>query len=261
MAQGTLVLHRGAREVSVEELTRVDAPAATKTWFPLKHARVLEIALGTLEGAGYQVERMRLALSADNAKFFGVVDLKTQLVEGVSLACGVRNSINRTFPIGFCAGSRVFVCDNLAFRSELMVRRKHSRFGHRRFANDIAAAVSALGSWKDQEAQRIQRLQETPLTEERAESCILRAYLAQIVSNRHLPRVVNEWTHPSFQEFTPRTAWSLLNAFTTVLGEMAAKNPNEYAGRTMRLHQLLYPPVPSDGVSIPAGGNGLALSA
>lgn len=42
------------------------------------------------------------------------------------------------------AAALVFVCYNLAFRSELLVRRKHTRFGHTRFVEAIAQAVGTL---------------------------------------------------------------------------------------------------------------------
>src|SRR5258707_192651 len=38
MATALLVAHCGARELSREELERVEAPKATDTWFPVKHA-------------------------------------------------------------------------------------------------------------------------------------------------------------------------------------------------------------------------------
>jgi hypothetical protein len=59
---------------------------------------------------------------------------------------GVRNSVDKSFPLGFCAGARVFICDNLAFRSELLVKRPHTINGERRFNQAIAEAVSQLSS-------------------------------------------------------------------------------------------------------------------
>lgn len=83
-----LVLHRGAREVSIEELGDVPAPAPTATWFPISHAAVLHGVTETLDAAGFGVERQTLALSQDNAKFFGVLRLKAMVADGVFLAAG-----------------------------------------------------------------------------------------------------------------------------------------------------------------------------
>jgi hypothetical protein len=125
----TLCLHAGARRVSLEELARVQAPPPEGRWFPLSHGSVLARVKETLGEAGYVVRREQLGLSRSDARFFGVLDLSTALTSGVSLAVGIRNSTDKSFPLGFCAGSRVFCCDNLAFRAELLVRKKHTRYG------------------------------------------------------------------------------------------------------------------------------------
>lgn len=144
--------------------------------------------------------------------------------------------------MGFCAGSRVFVCDNLAFRAELMVRRKHSLNGAANFSADIATAVMGLTAFKESESARIATMAETAMPNERAESLILRAAVEHgIISLRQIPVVVREWEEPRHELFEPRTAWSLFNAFTAGLANMQVRNPADLARRTMRLSALLTP--------------------
>jgi hypothetical protein len=230
-----LCLDRGGRFVELEELNSVPAPPPEGRWFPLSHGHVLTKVRETLTDAGYAVEREQLGLSADSARFFGVMDLTMPLVGGVTLAVGVRNSIDKSFPIGFCAGSRVFCCDNLAFRAELLVRKKHTRFGEMRFAAAIGEAVVKLAQFKDDEAARVRLMQTAEVPDDRADSLILRAFEKGIVPTPALPRVIHEWREPQFEDFRPRTLWSLFNAFTTVLGERAKTNAHAYAAQTMRL--------------------------
>jgi len=231
----SLCLHRGGRLVEPEELTSVPAPPPEGRWFPLSHGSVLAKVRETLTEAGYAVERQQLGLSADNARFFGVMDLSMPLVAGVTLAVGVRNSIDKSFPIGFCAGSRVFCCDNLAFRAELLVRKKHTRYGEMRFAAAIGEAVVKLTQFKEDEAARVQLMQATRIEDARADSLMLRAFEKGIIPTPALPRVIREWREPTFEDFRARTLWSLFNAFTTALGERAKVNPHAYAAQTMRL--------------------------
>lgn len=231
----SLCLHRGARHVELDELNAVPAPAPEGRWFPLAHGAVHAKVRETLTEAGYLVGRQQLGLSADNARFFGVMDLSMPLVTGVTLAVGVRNSIDKSFPIGFCAGSRVFCCDNLAFRAELLVRKKHTRYGAMRFAAAISEAVIQLDQFKADESARVALMQATDVPNEAADSLILRAYEKGIVTTPALPNVIREWREPSFEDFRPRTLWSLFNAFTTALGERARTNPHSYAVQTMRL--------------------------
>lgn len=239
MATSALVLHKGAVPVDEHALKKVLAPPPSGRWFPVSHSRVLDTVKSTLTDAGFEIQKLALGLSRDGHRFFGTLDLTTPVHTGVALAVGVRNSTDQTFPLGFCAGNRVFCCDNLAFHSELMVRKKHTINGERRFSTAISAAVSGLAVFKDQEHDRIQRFLTTELTEEQADSYILRAYEKNVFSIRDLPRVIHEWRNPSFEEFRPRTVWSLFNAVTTVLTERSVSSPNQFTAQTMRLNALL----------------------
>jgi len=82
-------------------------------------------------------------VSHGGARFFGTLDLTTSVSEGVTLAVGIRNSNDQSFPIGFCCGQRVFVCDNLAFTSEIIVSKKYTRFGQERYLEGLARAVGS----------------------------------------------------------------------------------------------------------------------
>jgi hypothetical protein len=244
MATSNLILHCGAREVTREELAVLPCPPPTKTWAPVGHARVLETAVGTLAEAGYTVVKARYGLARNDGRFFGTLDLATPLTSDgtVTLAVGIRNSIDKTFPMGFCAGSRVMVCDNLAFRSELLVRRKHSPQGIANFSTDIAAAVMQLASFKEAETVRIAALADTPMPDEKADSVILRAAVERgIIPLRAIPHVIKEWKEPRHEQFAPRTAWSLFNAFTSAFAKLQEANPAELARRTMRLSAMLSP--------------------
>jgi hypothetical protein len=109
--------------------------------------------------------------------------------------------VDKSFPLGFCAGSRVFNCDNLCFRSELLVRKKHTRHGEQRFTQAIAEAVAELASFKEEETRRVTLLRLTDVSDERAESVILRAWERGIIDARHLPEVLKEWRKPSYVDF------------------------------------------------------------
>jgi hypothetical protein len=250
MAESNLVLHAGGNLVSREELCEFRAPPPEGRWHPISHATVLDRVQETLGEAGYRVQNARLAVNRLGTRFFGTLDLANPVADGVALAVGIRNSTDKTFPLGFCAGSRVFVCDNLAFRSDLLVRRKHTVNGARNFQAAIAQAVVALGQFKEQEALRIERLKDRELTLEGADSLILRSYEKGIISSVHLPQVIDQWREPLFEEFQPRTAWSLFNAFTTVLRERANLQPAKFAVQSIRLSSLLDSTAPAKGGEI-----------
>ena len=110
MIQATLMNHRGAVELDRNGLQTIEAPPPTDTWFPLKHSVVLDRVCETLEGAGFGIETMQLSVARSAQRFFGVLRLQNRVTNECSLAVGIRNSTDQSFPIGFCVGERTFVC-------------------------------------------------------------------------------------------------------------------------------------------------------
>lgn len=238
-----LMLHAGGREVTLEELAAVPVPEPTSRWYPIGHATVIETVTRQLEIVGLTIERTSYGLSKDDGRMFATFDLGMEIVPGVTLAAGVRNSIDKSFPLGFCAGNRVCVCDNLAFSAELMVRRKHTRFGHDRFKADITDTVGRLAAFRAAEVERIVRMQGLTLTDTEAESFMLRAYEHDFIQARYMQKLIEAWREPAFEgELAERTAWSLFNCFTLVMADRQVVNPQAYAAATMKLQALLSTP-------------------
>lgn len=235
----SLMLHAGARQVERTELASVATPPSTATWFPVPHVAVVDRVEETLAQSGFKIAAAQYGLSRSDARMFAVLKLDAILATGVSLAVGIRNSLDKSFPISFCSGSSVFVCDNLSFQSELLVTRKHTKNGATRFAEAIALAVQSLTQFHANEALRIQHYQQKVLTEEKASHLIVQAFEGGIVSARQLPDVLREWHEPSYEEFRDRSLWSLLNAFTTAMGDRVKTNPQQYAHTTIQLNSLL----------------------
>ncbi len=235
----SLITHCGARVVTREDLAAVPCPPATTTWFPVSHQACTDAVLLALADAGFQVERMSFALSRNDHRLFSVMDLQSPLVTGVQLAIGIHNSLDKSLPLGFAAGSRVFCCDNLAFRGEIIVARKHTRNGQARFTEAIQKAVQSLTQFRTAEAARIRRLQQFDLTDTKAESVLLKTYEQGIISHRQLPDAISAWRKPKFEEFQERTGWALYNALTTALAPRFKSNPQQFASLTVRMAALL----------------------
>lgn len=247
MISSTLLTGSGTRDVSAEQLAQVSTPPATATWFPVPHHHVFQSVVDTLTGAGFGIQQSRLTLARYDARFFATLDLTTPVSEGITLAVGVRNSTDKSFPIGFCCGTRVTVCDNLAFTSEIVVATKHTKFGAKRYLEGISEAVVGLHQYKETIADWIHRMKRWDLTDDAANSYLLQAYERGVVGIRLLPLVLREWRDPKFDAYLPRTGWSLWNCFTDVLTRRRhAATPAEAALSTIRLQKLLTPPLTLD---------------
>lgn len=242
MSQSKLVLHCGAREVTREQLDAIEPPPATATWRPIKHSTVIDTVSRSMRDAGFEIRGVKLGVTRGDHRLFATIDTATSLNGGsVTLAVAVVNSTDKSLPMKFVAGSRVFCCDNLALRSDLMapVRRKHSRFGLERFNEALSRAVTQLDTFKAVERRRIQRFHEAEITGVEAESVLLRCFEKGVLSHRLLPTAIREWRNPSFPEFRPRTLWSLENALTTTLGPVVRSNPQRFTALSLSLSALL----------------------
>lgn len=242
MSDSSMMLHKGAEVVSRAALEVIPAPEATATWFPRSHAEVIESVEFNLQNAGFGVVRSQYAVANKGLRMFATMDLNSLLAEGVSLAVGVRNSNDKSFPMGWCAGSRVFVCDNLAFSAqfggELSISKRHTRNGSKLFGEALTAVVAKMIEFKESESKRIALMQEHEITAEQADSFILQSFEQDLVSTRLLGSVIKEWRTPRHDEFAPRTVWSLLNAFTEAMKPVLSQ-PTKYTARTIRIQSLM----------------------
>jgi hypothetical protein len=128
-------------------------------------------------------------------------------------ALGLRASNNRTMSIQLCAGLSVFVCDNLAFRGDMIaLKRKHTSGLNLRI--ELAGAVLRFQEHFGRLAGEVELLKEHTLPDIEAKTLIHDAFADGLMPVRFLPEVSEAYFEPQLQEFAPRNAWSLHNAFT-----------------------------------------------
>ena len=128
---------------------------------------------------------------------------------------------------------------DLSLRATIVISTRHSRFGSDRFREGIAAAIGQLSDYRTLEAQRISQLQARELPDRAAESIVFRAWEQGFVGTRLLRPPLDEWRHPTFDEFEARTAWSMLAAFTHVVKERQRRYPTKAAWEVMQFQAIL----------------------
>src|SRR4051812_2114754 len=110
----TLMLHAGANAVSYDELREAPIPDPTDTHIPIGHHEIVELMRYTLGFYQHEIVEEHHAITEDGMRYFGAMTLRSPYGEYGDVV-GLRNSHDKSFPIGIAFGSRVFVCDNLAF--------------------------------------------------------------------------------------------------------------------------------------------------
>lgn len=232
-----MLLHCGAETVSRSDLFAVPTPKPTETWFPLAHGDLVTEVQRQLAGAGFMLESALHALSHDGARYFGLLQVRLPERRGAEYAwvVGLRNSHDKTYPAGLVAGTRVFVCDNLAFTGEVKLSRKHTRHAARDLKHLTARAVGKLGDRFHQLDERIAAYRAKRIEDPAAHDLVIRAVDCKAITPSQIPRVLKAWRKPLYPDFEERNAWSFFNAFTEVHKRV---NPHAAIRRGEALHGL-----------------------
>jgi hypothetical protein len=234
-----LLLHCGGHLATRDEVETTLTPSPTDTWQPIPHIELIERVEEALELNKLEIGKVAHALSHGGARYFGLMEIRSPelTADDYAYVLGVRNSHDKLFPAGLVIGASVTVCDNLSFisASGIRVTRKHTRFIRRDLVTLVQGSIGKLmTAWHEQD-QRIERYKEHELSDEQVHDLAIRSVDVNVLPNRKLPQVLHEWREPRYEEFRPRTAWSLFNGYTEVLKGNLAELPR----RTERLHALL----------------------
>jgi hypothetical protein len=233
--QCNLMLHCGANAVQRVDVARVSTPRPTETWQPIPHVTLIETVENALRSTGLKIGNQVHSLTQDGARYFGLTEVQGQDEPGdYSLVLGLRNSHDKSFPVGLVAGASVFVCDNLSFSGEVRLTRKHTVHLQRDLPQLVGRGVGKLMELWSHQGQRIDAYKNHRMRDKAAHDLVIRATDIGACTNRMIPSVLKEWREPSYPEFGDRTAWSLFNAFTEVL----KGNLPELPKRTEVLHGL-----------------------
>ena len=215
----TLVGYKG-RTIPRDELALVPTPPATDTHRPVPHNEIVQALVETLGFRHIGVVHDEYAVSPDGMKMFGVLDLETEM-HGARFAIGLRNSHDKTMRLALTCGYRVFVCSNMAFSGDFTpVLAKHSKSFS--LVDAISVGVDRMQRNFEPMRKQVELWRQSELTDVTAKMIIYQAFIeSELEVPRHLARRVHDlYFDPQYDEFKPRTVWSLSNAFTSAFKEL-----------------------------------------
>ena len=229
----TLMLHAGSEPVPYEDLREIETPEATKSHVPIPHHRVVDLVKHTLSFYGHEVTFENYGVSEDGLRFFGLLSLRSAYGDYEDTV-GLRNSNDKKFPVGISFGSRVFVCDNLAFVGEHTVMRRHTVNAVRDLPSMVMQIIEPLADQREAQHRCFQTYRNTPLSDELADHAIMSMYRDGIINVQRIADVVHQWEEPEY-DWGDRTAYRMFNAATHALEGRVAENP----AATAKLHQII----------------------
>lgn len=235
----TLCLHTGGEEIVLADLRDLETPEATRSHVPIPHIDVVDMVKYALGFHGHEILEEAHAITSDANRYFGLLSLKSAYGDYTDTV-GLRNSHDKTFPIGISFGSRVFVCDNLAFLGDTVIRRKHTANAKRDLPGLVAGVVEPLRGVRLEQNRVIALYRQTPVDDMMADHAIMQLYRRGIITVQRIAHVARNWTDDDLG-WGDKTAWRLFNATTLALNGRVAENPTV----TRELHAVI------DGICAP----------
>ncbi len=218
-----LMLHAGAIPVDYAGLREFATPAPTATHFPVPHHSVVDYVKHSLTFFGHEVVQEDYGVTPEGDRFFGVLSLKSPYGDYTDMV-GLRNSHDKSFPVGVSFGSRVFCCDNMAFTGEHVIRRRHTPKIKRELPGLIAEIIEPLADARKYIALTYDRFKATELDQRNADHLVMDMYRKEVINLTRIADVVNAYEDQA-QDWGGNTCWRMFNAATFALTGKVAENP------------------------------------
>lgn len=218
-ATGTLIAHSRKFNCEIatrEQLAQYATPQATASWRPVSHFDLVDTITQALPKYGLEIAREQFAVGRKGLALFGVMELRGVYEHAKrAMALGFRHSNDKSVALRMVAGSRVFVCDNLALSGEPVTFRKHTSL------LDLFHVIKNglgrfLDSWQSFE-HKIVQAERVSLTDDQA-----KVKLVDLWKNDALPISLFGQAYENYfdaeklgyEDSAPNTMWGLHNACT-----------------------------------------------
>ena len=210
--------------VKMDDVRRVPTPKETNRWKPVPHASIVDVTRNTLEDKGFEIINEAHNLTKSGDHYFGMFQVFHENLadNGSERGCvvGMRNSHDKLFAAGLCAGDAPFICDNLVFHNDVVFTRKHVGEVRKELLQRVEKITEHLIPMWSKQNERVDAYKEVGLNDREAQHLIFDVYEAGIKTNligqSTLAQAWEQWKDSDHKVFQDRNLNSLYNAFTEV---------------------------------------------
>lgn len=253
-----LILHCGASSIDRAGLAALPLPAARGARHVIRpFVDDVELIDRFLGDNGFNVVSEAFGTKTDKkgfpSQFFGAMEIRPKAIEGVylpansdkdfALTVGVRGSYDQSLPRGLALGSRVLICDNLAFSGEVSVYSKQTTNIGSRIEGLLAAAVAKVPALADVQTKRFDAYRNYTLSQTKGDALMIECVRMGILNPSDIAKALREWDEPSHVEHAAqgRTVWQFFNSITCAIAPTNPDRPHLLSAwqRTVPLTKFL----------------------
>jgi hypothetical protein len=216
----SLILHCGANAITRTELAEVPTPRALGRFHqPVPFIDFVDQVSDALQVVGLRVADERYGLQHDGSRFFGIMELQAAGARDYALTVGLRGSHDQSVGRGLVAGSRVFVCDNMAFSGEVRISTKQTLNITRRLPGLVLDAVRNLAGVFEVQDARFAQYRDCELKPRWGDAAITELVRRGVLNPTQVGRVIEQWDRPAHDEHAHNgwSVWRFFNGVTEAL--------------------------------------------
>ena len=239
----SLCLHAGAAAIDRAALATLPIPAARGPRHAVRpFIEDVELIDTFLGRNGFIIAEEAFGVKTDSkgqpSQFFGSLEIKPKVFEGeyipaagekdFALTVGIRGSYDQTLPRGLAVGSRVFVCDNLAFSGEVSVYSKQTTNIGARIGGLLESAVGRIPVLAQAQTKRFDAYRNYELSKQKGDAILVECVRLGVLNPSDIGKAIAEWDEPSHGEHIAdgRTVWTLFQAVTEAYKPSNQDRPN-----------------------------------
>ena len=214
-------------------------PNLTETYSPVAHSELMYLLEKQLNMDGYQVINNVVDQNYNGQQIAGTMSLRKETgIEGQELAqtMAYTNSYNKRIPIRFVSGGHVFICANGMIIGDIITMRKHTGEVFPALKEMMKVAVARMERDFEKTQADVLIMKDIDLTTTLAAELVGRMFVEErILNSNEVNEVVRQWRNPRFDDFKPRTMWSLYNAATWAMKD---STPDRKISALKKLHEF-----------------------
>jgi hypothetical protein len=243
-----LMLHCGAKAINKAELATLPLAAPMGPRHAIRpFAEDVEIVTDRLTALGLPIAQEAYGVTKDAdgtpKQFFGLIEVEDGDDRGHGVMVGLRGSYDQTLPRGLAIGSRVFVCDNLAFSGQVTFKTKQTLDIDARIRAMLETAVNQVPAMSAAQDKRFESYRHIEVGQTVGNSMLTDLVRKGVINASQIGVALQEWDSPRHAEHA-EDGWSLWRLHNAVTESLKPSNADTNAvqrnwGRTIGLTEYL----------------------
>ena len=233
---------RWGEEVSRDQLATLETPKKLGArHYPTRHDVFTNTIEDSFNAMGYKLDNWKFQLSSKSDKMFTEFSIQSGdnrfQTDSWQLVGAAINTHNQSMSTRILFGDETFVCSNLQFNAEFMIKRKSTRDGLQDLKHliwDNAEQIPVVFSQLLADKQRLADHDMSSSTQ--VNDTLVRMAKAGHTTWQSIPHILKHWEEPEHPEFQDRNGLVFFNAFTS---NWRGSNPFDLHNKSKRVMNFL----------------------